>query len=105
MHESAFFEKLSDLSKVEKEKQKALLEAQNRAGEILKEAHLKAQKIAEKSWDDTVKLQNDELARAREEALLEEKKILKKAQTEAEKIRGRVISVETAKKLAQKFLE
>ncbi|MEK7539849.1 MAG: hypothetical protein AAB558_01235 [Patescibacteria group bacterium] len=104
MHESTFFEKLSGLSKAEKEKQKALLDAQNRAVEILKEAHLKAQKISEKAQEDAVKTQNEELAKAREEASVEEKKILKKAQGDAEKIRESRIQRETAKKLAQKIL-
>ncbi|MBI4044487.1 MAG: hypothetical protein HY392_02165 [Candidatus Diapherotrites archaeon] len=105
MDESAFFEKLSDLGKAEKEKQKALLQAQSHAADILKEAHLKAQKIAEKAEEDSVKIQDEELAKAREEAAVEEKKILKKAQSDAEKIRESRIQRETAKKLAQKVLE
>ena len=104
MEESAFLEKISELGRAEKQKQKMLADANEKAVEIVKEAQIKAQKIGEKAREEAVRVLDGLLAQAAKEAVEEEKRILNRAKAQSAKFSEKTVSGAVAKKIAQKII-
>ncbi|HZX34449.1 MAG TPA: hypothetical protein VFF09_03655 [archaeon] len=102
MDEKGFAQELAGIRQAEKEKVKILADAAKEAEKTVSNANIGAKKMLSDASDESKKIEDEIIAKAREELAAEEKKMLEKASKEAEKIISVKISAGALKKALEK---
>ena len=105
MEDKAFLQKISEIRESEKSKERIIANARAKAERIIADASESAKEIVSKAADESKKAEDSMIAQASKDIDSEEKKILERAQKDAERIKNLSLSPALEKRVVKLIIE